>query len=269
MVINWGLEAMKWKYLMKGIQEVKFGTALKAVFTGQAFAFNTINNVGEYLGRVLFLNEGNRLRAISVTIVGSISQLLITLIFGFIGLIYLQYFLLIDIQNSIGITNFLMQGFIWILLLIIVAIGIFYFAVDRFAAFIDKLPFIARFSYFIQKIEEIHPKQLTRILLLSSTRYIVFVVQYLLLLYIFNVKATIFQLGGLICVKFLVLSIIPSIALAELGLRGEIGIQLFGLVSNNTIGILFATTGIWIINKVLPALLGGIFILGVRIFKNK
>lgn len=254
---------------MHGIQEIKFGTALKAVFTGQAFAFNTINNVGEYLGRILFLGEGNRLRAISVTVIGSISQLLVTLIFGFIGLIYLQYYLLMDIHATIGITHFLMRGFIWILLLIIIGIGLFYFAIDQFVALIDKLPVLARFNYFIQKIEEVHPKQLTRILLLSTARYFVFVLQYLLLLTVFNVKANILQLTGLICVKFLILSMLPTIALAELGLRGEISIQLFGIVSNNTLGILFAATGIWVINKVLPAVLGGIFILGVRIFKNK
>jgi hypothetical protein len=42
--------------------------------------------MGEYAGRVLFLNEGNRLRSISLTIVCSMSQLIITLLMGCIGL---------------------------------------------------------------------------------------------------------------------------------------------------------------------------------------
>ncbi|MFX7845089.1 hypothetical protein ABTK14_22820, partial [Acinetobacter baumannii] len=64
MFINWGLEAVKWQYLMSNIQPVSFGKAYKAIFAGQAFAFNTVNSVGEFLGRMFYLDDGNRLRSI-------------------------------------------------------------------------------------------------------------------------------------------------------------------------------------------------------------
>jgi len=123
--------------------------------------------------------------------------------------------------------------------------------------------------YFIQKIEELHPRQLTRILLFSLLRYVVFIVQYLLLLTVFNVHGNITALAWLVSVKLLVLAVIPSIAMAELGMRGEIGLQLFGLVSNNIVGIVFTTVGIWLINRTLPAVWGALLIIRVRIFKNK
>lgn len=55
----------------------------------------------------------------------------------------------------------------------------------------------------------------------------------------------------------------------RVGMRGEIGVQLFGLVSNNIVGIIFTTVGIWLINRMLPAVWGALLILRVRIFKNK
>ena len=71
------------------------------------------------------------------------------------------------------------------------------------------------------------------------------------------------------CVLFLVLAIVPTVALAELGFRGKVSIQLFGLLSANTIGILATAAGIWIINLVSPAIAGSLLILGIRLFRNR
>jgi hypothetical protein len=94
------------------------------------------------------------------------------------------------------------------------------------------------------------------------------VLQYLLLLKVFKVNVPHWQSVSMVTVLFLMLAIIPTITLAELGIRGEISIQLFGLVSSNIVGILFTATGIWFINKVIPALAGSLFILGIRLFKK-
>ena len=52
-------------------------------------------------------------------------------------------------------------------------------------------------------------------------------------------------------------------------LRGEISILLFGLISTNNAGIMFAATGIWLINRVIPALIGSLFVCGIKLFKKK
>jgi hypothetical protein len=44
--------------------------------------------------------------------------------------------------------------------------------------------------------------------------------------------------------------------------------MLFGLYSANTVGIYAAATGIWLVNLVLPALAGSLFILGVRVLRD-
>jgi hypothetical protein len=132
----------------------------------------------------------------------------------------------------------------------------------------EKIPFVSKYSFFIQKVEELNTAELTRILYLSFVRYFVFMMQYLLLLKIFKINISFLPTSGLICVLFLVLTIIPTVTLAELGIRGELSIQLFGLISSNTIGILFTASGIWFINRVIPALAGSLFILGIRLFKK-
>ncbi len=70
-------------------------------------------------------------------------------------------------------------------------------------------------------------------------------------------------------VLFLVLAIVPTIPIADLGIRGEVCIQLFGLLSSNTAGIAFTAATIWIVNLIIPALAGSLFILGIKLFRNK
>ena len=73
----------------------------------------------------------------------------------------------------------------------------------------------------------------------------------------------------LITVMFLALAIVPTIALAELGVRGKISIFLFGVFSPNTLGIVLTASSIWLINLVVPALAGSLFILGIKLFRSK
>lgn len=268
MFVNWGLEAKKWQLLIKGIEKVSFVRSFRAIFSGQAFALNTINGVGEYLGRVIYLKDGNRLRGVAISVVGSFSQIIITFVMGLVGLFYLRMFLITNQREFNGLSIFLINSLLWGLLIGTIIFILLYFSLSWVTKIIEKISLISTYSFYLKKVEELHWKELTRILILSFFRYAVFVTQYLLLLQIFKVDANWFSLACLVSVMFLILAIVPSITLAELGLRGSLSIQLIGLVSANTIGILFTAAGIWIINKVLPALAGSLFILGVRLFKK-
>ena len=72
-----------------------------------------------------------------------------------------------------------------------------------------------------------------------------------------------------VSVIFLVLAIIPTFAIAELGIRGKVSLKLLELFSTNSLGITVATASIWLINLVVPAVAGSLLIVSVKIFKNK
>ncbi|MEN9684405.1 MAG: hypothetical protein RLZZ28_191 [Bacteroidota bacterium] len=269
MFVNWGIEAWKWKILVSGIEKVSFGKAVKAVFTGQALGFNTPNRIGESAGRSIFLEEGNRLRGIVLSVVGSVSQIIVTFGTGLLALIYLRYFILDETHHVEGLSVFWLDGLIYLISIGIVLVVLLYFRLSWFIQLLEKIPLIAKYQFFVQKLEDFHWKELTRILILSSIRYGVFVVQYVLLLQAFEVYIHWLDAAMLVSVMLLVLAMVPTIALAELGFRGKISIQLFGLFSNNSLGIIATAAGIWIINLIIPAIAGSLFILGVRLFRNK
>ena len=88
MFVNWGIEARKWQLALRPVGGLPFRNAYKAVFTGAAVASFTPNRMGEYLGRILYIREGHRTQAIALTIACSMAQLMITLIVGLAGTLY-------------------------------------------------------------------------------------------------------------------------------------------------------------------------------------
>ena len=268
MFVNWGLETKKWQLLIKGVQEVKFLKAYRAVFSGQAFALNTLNNLGEYVGRVMFLDEGNRLRSVSLTMVGSMSQVIVTFVMGAIALFFSRVLFAEKGLGDGGLNAFWYYGLMFVLVTCTVLLMLVYFSLSWVTKAVEKISFIKKYAFLIQKVEDFTTKELTNVLLLSFLRYSVFVVQYLLLLKVFQVEANTVLLSLMICVIFLILAIVPTVAITELGLRGQISIQLLGILSLNTAGIVFTATAIWFINRVFPALAGSLFVLGVKIFKR-
>ncbi|HLO82496.1 MAG TPA: hypothetical protein VK166_16140 [Chitinophagaceae bacterium] len=267
MIINWGIEARKWQVLLLPLEKLSLGRSFKAILSGVAFAMNTPNRIGEYGGRVLYISEGKRIRAVSLTIAGSFSQLIITLFFGVIGIWMLRdLFLSNEYISSFSIWLKFLEV---ILIFITIICLMIYFRISWIIKGVERLPGAGIFVKHISVLEDLSVTILLRVLSLSVVRFIVFIVQYNLLLDVMHVEAGWWQGFWLVSVLFLWLAIWPTIALLELGLRWEYSILLFSMVSKNTVGIYAVATGIWFINLVLPALAGSLFMLGIRIFKER
>jgi len=265
MVLNWGLEALKWQLSVATIHRLSFLKSFKAVLSGVAFAVTTPNRIGEYVGRMMYMPEGKRLKVIAVTIIGSLSQILVTLWLGVAGVIWFG-------KELISKWPYMEPWFWWIIAALIFVAGIltlFYFNVAAIERSIERRIKRASWLYLIEAIQDFGMQRLGVLLLLSLARYLVFAIQYVLLFRLFEVHVPVADLFWIISVVFLILAIIPSIALAELGVRGEVSLQIVGLLTTNSLGIILTSVAVWFINLVVPALAGSILILGVRLFKRR
>lgn len=267
--VNWGMEARKWQLLMRPIQPFSFFTALKSVLCGVTLSLNTPNRMGEYGGRILFVKEGNRIKAISVSIAGGMAQLIITMLMGCFGLSYLLI-TMDDPAKLMGISVFWLRIFLYGSIFGTTVFLLFYFRLNWLVRMVEKLPYAEKFSKYINVLETFDAKILLRLLSLSFFRYIVFVLQYIFMLQLLHVENNFWSGFWLITVMFWILAIIPTFAIAELGIRGTIAKTLFSYSNNiNTIGILTVVFGIWLINLFIPALIGSLLILGIKIKKEK
>lgn len=265
--INWGTEARKWQLSLRNLQQIGFMQSFKAIFTGVTLASFTPNRTGEYVGRILYIDEGKRLQAISVTIICSIAQLQVTLYAGLVSLLSLKE----TFAKSSSTSSFeavFSQLLIYATAAGAVLLTLIYFRIGWFIRRLHAWRPMQKFLHYVEVVEDINATILLRILSLSVGRYLIFVLQYYLVFQAFDVDLNWMQCWQAISVLFVLLAIIPSFTfLTDLGIRWKAGIEIVSIFSSNTIGIFAGAFTIWVFNLIIPALIGSLLILGIRIFK--
>ena len=269
MFVNWGIEARKWQVAIRRIQHVSFYKALRAIFSGTTLGFFTPNRTGEYLGRIWYIKEGSRIQAISLTLVCSMAQLLVTLLAGCVGIYFLRSQVLAIAQGSSSLAWWLLV-IQYAALFSVLLLSFLYFRLSWMIRLVEKLPLPERWVRNIRVLDNFNATHLLRILSLSVLRYLVFILQYYILLNVFGVTVNWWQTFWSISVVFLIMAIVPTLAfLTELGVRWKASIELISVYSTNLAGIFATSVTIWAINLVIPALIGSLLILGIKFFRNK
>lgn len=265
MALNWSLEGLKWQKTLSSFQKIPFSEALKSVISGTSFGFFTPNRVGEYIGRVVVMKQGSRTQTISLTLVCSLAQLMVTLFAGILGLIVMKSFNFhfSAAQKSVGTLLFYvsLSG-----LLIILSL---YLRLEGLAKWMETKKWLKKAHPYLIALQSLETKILWQVLILSFLRYFVFIVQYSLAFKIFKISLSPLEVFGSVSVVFLIVAIVPSLAqITELGVRWEASMELVGVFSTNMIGVFSASFTIWVINLVLPAIIGMFFLWKVRMFKG-
>ncbi len=257
MFANWSLEAVKWKWMMRRLEVISFPRSLAAIFSGLTVSFFTPNRIGEYAGRVFHLRTADRIKATLITILENLSQLIITVLVGCISLIfYLNEYVELH-EYILWVIGVLMIIFSGVLLLL-------FFEVPLLDASILKIKRLSRFRKYLEILSGYRKSELFVLLNLALLRYIVFTLQFFLLLKIFGIESTIGTSVLLINMIFFVMTLVPTFALSELGVRGAVATYFLSKISSDSLAILNASVSLWIINLVIPALIGIVFIFQFR-----
>ena len=239
MPINWFLEAIKWKFIAsKHDIKMSFKEAYASVFFGACAGLVSPGRWGEPLARAYYLGKENYLQKVTLNFIGIISQWIITILF------FLSSYL---INNSLEIS------FSYLLTFFLVAIlFIFFFIYERIINFIIKY------------IPLLSSKQLTNssnndkfiVFVITLFRYLTYSVQYLLLFVVFIgwshsilIITKVFQL-------FFYQSFSPFPGLVDFALKNNIALNVFKNLGMNVIEIVFIVVSIWIINLLIPSLIG-------------
>ena len=269
--LNWGIEAIKWKFLIAKVEKISFLKSFQAVLTGVSVSTFTPNRIGEYFGRVFILEKAGRIEGILITILGSVSQLLITIMAGATSLLV---FIPLFLRDLPILTGYIYFALVALVITIDISLLFFFFNISQFYNITEKLfkTRWRRLRRFFLVFTLYSYRDLCRVISLSFFRYLVFSIQYYILLRVFSVPVTLFNGLIVIAVIFFIMSIIPTITLTELGIRGSVALFFFSYYFPNnqtvTIGILSASALLWAINLALPALIGSIFVFRLKFFRK-
>jgi uncharacterized membrane protein YbhN (UPF0104 family) len=267
MPVNLGLEAGKWFRMVRQLYPaLRFQTIYQAVFTGLATGIFTPNRVGEYAGRVMSLPAGKRVEAATYTLVDRVLQMIITLWMGLLGLGYLLWFQGEELASVISLgtvgANVLLIALSTLNVLLLSAwlmphrwIGLL--RLDRSQhAFLNKVG---------QAVLQLESRTLREVLALGIMRYLVFSSQFLLLLYGLGYGGTPILALALVSLVFLAKSLVPSIALTELGVRESIALLVMGAFRISAFTVVSSTFLLFLVNVITPALIGLVFVYRIRL----
>ncbi len=274
--VNWLLESLKWWLLVLEFEKINFVKAIKAVLTGVAIGIFTPGRIGEYGGRAISISAENIVESVVATFLGSISQLLATILFGYIGAIcFLHHFSLISglilwFFIVFGAGSFLLLLFLYYNagILVDIAAKFYRLAVKRITLLQHCKQILSRWLEHVKVLQKYSSNQLSIALFTSAIRYFVYSSQYLLLLNFMGIE-TDFSIGiSAVATVFLLQSSIPLPPVSGLIIRGGTALYIWQYISANQVAILATTLSLWLMNVIIPALIGMVLLINTDIFRT-
>nr|WP_231850278.1 lysylphosphatidylglycerol synthase domain-containing protein [Winogradskyella sp. PG-2] len=255
-IFNWLFEILKWQGLVKTIKRISFKEALEQSLGGLTASLITPNRIGDYGAKAVYYAKQQRTRIVLLNLLGNMAQMTITTVFGIIGFMIFVNRYQIDI-NYYRIIKF---GFILLMVSLFTVLGVKQkryrikgFSFERVFGFIKKMDL------------KTHIINLS----LSLFRYLIFSFQFYYLLTIFGVNADYAKAMVVITSMHFLASILPSISIFDVVIKGSVAVFLFGYVEVNELTILSIVTLMWLLNFVIPSLFGSYFVLNFKLPSNE
>ncbi|HWZ03811.1 MAG TPA: lysylphosphatidylglycerol synthase domain-containing protein [Mucilaginibacter sp.] len=259
MIVNWLLESLKWWFLMRELHPIPVWRAIESVFCGLTWAVFTPNRLGEYAGRIMFLPNRKRIHGVFAMAVGSFGQNVITNVLGAGASVWFLYsFLNLNSWLMLGITV-VAAGFMAIML-------VFYFNIRWMVLLLNKVKFLKKFHRFFDIMGKYSTAELLEIMWFCLARFLVFTFQYYLIIHLLIPEIPIWEMSLMMFVFFFIQSAIPSLDFLDIGVRSVTANAIFGYVTNQHIAVIVAVSIIYIINLIIPAILGSAFVFKLKFF---
>lgn len=249
-VFNWGLEWLKWylTVIKIGYKASKSRIA-QSMLAGISTGLITPNRIGNFIGRMLYFKPKERALLILGTLYGNLSQFLATVFFGMIGLYFTT-------NNSI---QFDYSEALVLLSIILTSLSILLYFFYPILP-LENFSFLKRKSNILKLFRKPAQQLFFLLLFFSSIRYLIFILQFTLLLIGFGASYSHEMIYSLY-VLYLASTLTPNLILGKLVVRETLALVILGAIIPNPLLILVTSFSLWVINLGFPALFGLIFFL--------
>lgn len=255
MPVNWGIESYKWKLTTQQVESISYKTALKSIFSGICAGNLAPGRAIEFLAKIVFFKIENRPRITILHFINGMFQMLITVTCGLSAVLY--KFSSSSASNMM--IYFIVSGGVLLIIL-------FCLAIANVSYIQKKLRFISWFKQLEHADDLSFSKSLIiKLISLSVIRYLVFTFQFYLIYHALCPQTTLINAFTAIAAYFMLTSIIPMISYIEPAIRAAIALFVFNTAADNSVSVVLASTIVWIINVVIPSIIGYIIIFREKI----
>jgi hypothetical protein len=246
-IVNWVLEIFKWQNLVSYFKKITFLESAKQSLGSLTASIFTPNRIGEYGAKALYFSKENSKKIIFLNFISNTSQMAITCLFGVLG------FVISNFQFHVSI--------IYYLIAIVALVGFILLIrnVEIYGLSIQKL---------ITKLKDFPKNIMLSNFQLSVLRYLVFSHQFYFLLVLFNCEISYPLALSTIFTMYLLASIVPSIHLMDVAIKGSVAVYLFGQIGIESWKIITITSLMWLFNLVIPVIIGSGFVLKFKPVKE-
>ena len=254
MIPNWLIESFKWKLITSSIEKISYIASVKGVFSGICIGNLTPGRIGEFAGKLIYFKPENRSKITVTHFVCGSTQLFVTVFIGLISL--LLFFNGKNTEPGFFIISLIFSTLAFFALLFILI------KTKTIYKWISELKWLKKFQL---GTVDFSRKIILNLILLSVLRYVVFSSQYIILLKICGANATYSELFVPVSISFMLMSTIPMISFIEVAVRAGIALVLFSSYISNDLLIVSASSALWLINIIIPSIIGYFIILSTKI----
>lgn len=264
MPLNWAFETLKWNTLVRNFEHLSFFKAYRGILSGITFSLFTPNRIGEYGGRILIVQPENNWKAVIATLVGSFCQMLVLLSTGFIGLLFFA-------GKFLSLDPLVLRGIMFLGILLIGILLFCFYNIDLIVPIVKRLPFVHRLKKFVKHVamlKKYTTRELTMALAFGLLRYMIYSLQYYLILRFFAIEVPLLMGFASIATIFLLQTSIPLPPIIGLLTRGQIALFVWEHYTTQQSDILAATFGLFLLNLIIPAILGLFIIVSTNVLHS-
>jgi hypothetical protein len=246
MPLNWAFESAKWKLLLNKVHKISFINSYKSVLLGATLGNLSPLMIGDFVGRLRDVPSCLKPKAVVALLLGNGMQMFVLILFGKAG-----YETIFYNNNLVGTTaNIIIRHALTVLIII----GFLFFS-KRI-----KLPKFNAIN-FLNVLDNYSKSTIFDLFNWAFFRHLLFTIQFVVLLEVFDVDLPAYLLVGLVSIIFLFKTLG-----AVLGMLGDIvsrqltAAYFFGLYAVPIEPVLAAATLLWIINIFVPMFVGAFLI---------
>ena len=252
--VNWGLESLKWWILLQRVERTTFWAACRGVLAGLSLGFALPAQLGDTAGRVLSLRTKARAEAIGASLVSGGMQFYVALVFGAVA--WAHHLTVAPERNTLA------GRWLLALLLVMSALGIpFGLVRRRLLGWAATRAGLRRFANYWDVAGQYSDREIGLALGAATVRYLVFSGQFYVAMRLVGITLPPGVSTSGIGVVFLVKTVTPAFnLLSDLGVREAAALWTFAPFNQSAPVLITATLTLWIINILMPVLVGLIWV---------
>ena len=248
---NWFFEILKWQTATSIVAPIAFKTSLQQSLSALTVSLATPNRIGDYGAKIMYFPPDKRKQILLLNFFSNAVQMAITCIFGFIGVIYIVP----KFSIKYSTTNLIL------FLICILLLGIVGYLFKERQLLLKGLSISSVLSY-LGKIERTIK---VKVGIYAMIRYLIFSFLFYLLLLFFGAEISFSEAIPLLFSMYLFVSVIPTIFIFDLVVRGGVAVWLFSLAGVSELAILSTVLSMWLLNFVFPAIWGSFYVANFKL----